>query len=242
MLRTIDTKTPFDELSELRTVLTTQQIAELTGLRRETISRARPDSRFQSRTVKALADLYLVVDRLRPMLSGEADQLGPVLRRPQPLLADRSIAELLRDGSVEAVLEHLAPSNPLDGGDLEDLGLDPEIEAELRALEVDTSEGEPTDRTGMEDGRVSDLLGADRDLASRVDAIEGKIHDYFGSAAVIERAVIADSTAPAGRDHLYLGVRSDLPLDEEIDRLAEMLTQEAERLGSVQDRLTIGTL
>jgi len=238
-MHTLDFKSPFDELTELRSVLTTQQIAEMTGLRRETISRARPDSRFQRRTEKALGDLYVVVTRMKSTTGEDLGHLAAVLRRPQPLLGEHSIAELLKDGQVERVLEHLSGPDPSEDERLENLQLDPAIEAELEAL--DEAPGPRGSVTSGND-RVTAMLATDAGLGARISKIEERIRDLFGPGVEIRRNAITDFSAPEGRDHLYLGVLSDLPFDEEIDLLAELLDQEEALLGPVQDRLTIGTL
>ncbi len=129
----LDFRGPYDELIELREVLSTGEIAELTGLRRETISRARPDQRFQRRTEKALGDLYLVVTRLRAVRGeGNAGRVGAILRRPQPALGGRPISDLLREGQVDLVLEHLARPDPVASL----LAADPELESRLPAIEA----------------------------------------------------------------------------------------------------------
>lgn len=140
-MASLDFKSPFDELAELRAVLTTQEIADLTGLRRETISRARPDGRFQRRTEKALRDLYLVVTRMRSARGDDVGQLGAVLRRPQAALAGRSIAELLREGRVEVVLASLSEPHAPGDVELEErvaalLSADPELRSRLSAIEA----------------------------------------------------------------------------------------------------------
>jgi hypothetical protein len=205
-------KTPFDELGELRKVLTTQQIAELTGLRRETISRARPDSRFQRRTEKALGDLYLVVTRMRSVIGDDLGQLAAVLRRPQEELGGRSIAELLREGQVEVVLGHLPPVAPAQAKD-----------------------------PGLEES-VAAVLAEDPELAARLGAIEAALIAHFGPTAEVERNIISEYDDPEGEDELYLRVRIDLPFDEKIDRLADFLHREEDLLGPVAGQLTIGFL
>jgi hypothetical protein len=235
----LDFKTPFDELSELRTVLTTQQIAELTGLRRETISRARPDSRFQRRTEKALGDLYVVVTRMRSVLGDDLGQLAAVLRRPQRELGDRSIAELLREGQVEVVLEHLTPAVPTAAERPANFRLGPEAEARLEPW-VEPSEEEAKD-AGL-DERVAELLAADPELSSRLDAIEAALVAHFGPGARVERQVVSEYDDPGGGDELYLRVHTALSLDEEIDRLRDFLGREAGLLAPVRRQLSIGFL
>jgi hypothetical protein len=236
----LDFKTPFDELSELRTVLTTQQIAELTGLRRETISRARPDSRFQRRTEKALGDLYLVVTRMRSVLGEDLGQLAAVLRRPQEELGGRSIAELLLEGQVEVVLESLAPAAPTEAEALAGLRLAPEVEAQLTPLE-EPSEEEAV-RDPALDEQVAALLAADPELSSRLDAIEAALVAHFGPGATVERQVVSEYDDPDGGDELYLRVHTGLSLDEEIDRLRDFLGREAGLLAPVRRQLSIGFL
>jgi hypothetical protein len=236
----LDFKTPFDELGELRAVLTTQQIAELTGLRRETISRARPDSRFQRRTEKALGDLYLVVTRMRSVLGEDLGQLAAVLRRPQEELGGRSIAELLLEGQVEVVLESLAPAAPTEAEVLTDLRFDPEVEAQLTPLE-EPSEEEVL-RDPALDEQVAAVLAADPELDSRLDAIEAAIRRCFGPGSRVERQIISPYDVPDGSDELYLRVHSDLSLDEEIDLLGELLRSDKDLLAPVRSRLTIGFL
>lgn len=235
----LDFKTPFDELSELRTVLTAQQIAELTGLRRETISRARPDSRFQRRTEKALGDLYVVVTRMRSVLGDDLGQLAAVLRRPQRELGDRSIAELLLEGQVEVVLEHLTPAVPTAAEMPANFRLGPEAEARLEPW-VEPSEEEKKD-SGL-DERVAALLAADPELSSRLDAIEAALVAHFGPGARVERQVVSEYDDPDGGDELYLRVHTGLSLDEEIDRLRDFLGREAGLLAPVRRQLSIGFL
>jgi hypothetical protein len=241
----LDFKSPFDELRELRAVLTTQQIAELTGLRRETISRARPDSRFRRSTEKALGDLHAVVTRMRSADGGDLGQLAAILRRPQPLLDGRSIAELLREGKVDVVLAHLSPSAPSDPDappappgveQLEDLRLDSETLAALGS----SSTASTASRSGSDGRRVVEHLDADPALAARLPEIESRIRDHFGADARIERAVVSDPEDGDGRDRLYLRIGTDLSVDEEVERLTALLDREEGRLRPFQERLTIG--
>jgi hypothetical protein len=243
-----DFKTPFDELIELRKVLTAQQIADLTGLRRETISRARPDSRFQRRTEKALRDLYLVVTRMRSVNGDDVGQLAAVLRRPQPELAGRSIAELLQDGQVDVVLERLSSVRATEGesiGPTEEEALaswqlDPEVAARLTPWKEPSKE--EIARDPALDDRIAALLAADPKLASRLDAIEAALLAHFGDGAKVERQIISDYDDPDGEDELYLRVHADLSFDDEIDRLAEFLRRQDRLLAPVRRQLVIGFL
>lgn len=211
----LDFKSPFDELTELRAFLTTQEIADLTGLRRETISRARPDSRFQRRTEKALGDLYLVVTKMNSVAGG-VGQLAAVLRRPQAELAGRSIAELLREGRVEVVLASLSPGPP--------------------------AQAEPKVSNPTIDERVDALLEGDPELRSRIPAIEAALIEHFGPGARVEREMITSYDESEGNDEIYLRVLVDLTFDEKIDRLAEVLEQESDLLAPVRSKLTVGFL
>jgi hypothetical protein len=234
---------PYDELTELRSMLTVQEIAEVTGVRRETLSRARPDSRLQRRTQKALDDLYAVVSRLSPTMGVDPVHLAAVMRRPQAALAQRSIAELLQEGRAAEVLEHLDLSEP-DPTELEQLKnirFAPEILAQLTPTPTDA---DPRVQAKLveEERRVAALLDADPDLASRLPAIEAKIHEHFGADARIRRSVIAEYDDPEGGDGLYLGVCTGLSFDEEIERLGKLLVSSDDLLEPVRERLTIGNL
>jgi hypothetical protein len=214
-MASLDFKTPFDELTELREVLTTQEIAELTGLRRETVSRARPDSRFQRRTEKALGDLYAVVTRMRSARSDEVGRLGAILRRPQAEFAGRSIAELLRDGQVDAVLESLTTGAPSKAA------------GEARKPTVE--------------GRVAALLEGDPELRTLLPAIEAALLKQFGPGATVERKIVNEVwDDPDGPDELIIRVHNDLSLDENIDRHADFLARERDLLAPVRSRFAIG--
>lgn len=211
----LDFKSPFDELTELRKILTTQEIAELTGLRRETISRARPDSRFQRRTEEALRNLYLVVNRVKPLVGADRGQLAAILRRPQAGFAGRSIAELLRDGQVEAVLGSLTSGAP---------------------TKADGVASKPT----VEE-RVAALLDGDPELRSRLPAIEAALLRCFGPGATVERKIVNEVwDDPDGPDELIVRVHNDLSLDENIDRHADFLARERDLLAPVRSRFAIG--
>jgi hypothetical protein len=207
----LDFRSPFDELTELRSVLTTKEIAELTGLRRETISRARPDRRFQQRTEKSLADLYAVVTRMRSVLGGDLGQLAAILRRPQPELGGRSIAELLRGGEVEVVLEHLATPEP---------GTSPGSAAPPRREDA-----------------VEAFLVADPEVAALLPEIEAKLREYFAPVQRIQRGVSVEAGAD---DELYLWARNDLPYDENSKRFRALLEQERDLLRPVRTRVNVG--
>jgi hypothetical protein len=211
-----DSHTPFDELTELRAVLTTQEIAELTGLRRETISRARPDSRFQRRTEKALRDLYLVVTRMKSVRGEDIGQLAAILRRPQPEFGGRPIAELLREGQVEAVLASLSSEAP--------------------------PETEETARNPTVDERVAAMIEGDSELRSRLSEIEAVLAEQFGPGARLEREIILGYDEPEGSDELYLRVHNDLSLDENVDRLTEFLHRNKDLLAPVHRHLVVGFL
>jgi hypothetical protein len=236
----LDIRTPFAELSELREVLSVNEIAEMTGLRRETLSRARAGGRFQQRTASAIHDLYLVVTRLRPMVDGDV-HLAAILRRPQPEFARRSIARVLRDGQVDAVLRHLNQPEPTDREELENFELAPEIVAELEA-----GEREEGSRPLAEDptlaGRVATLLSNDPELSSRLPEIETKVLDYFGPGARVERKIIEPWDVPDGHDEFYLRVHADLSVSEASERLGNLLEGERDLLSPVRSRLTIGFL
>jgi hypothetical protein len=235
----LDLLTPYDDLKDLRSVLSAQQIAELTGLRRETISRARPDSRFRRQTVRAFTDLNAVVGRLRRVMGDDPGQLAALLERPQPALGGSSIAELIREGRVDVVLDRLAVAEPTAEEQLENLRLDADVEAELRALEAEDP-GTPTD--AIADDRVTELIAGDPELGRRLPMIEALIRDRFGADARAERALVADPSDPEGTGHLYLGIRAALPLDEQIDRLGSFLSEEEVLMGPVQTRVTVGLL
>jgi DNA-binding Lrp family transcriptional regulator len=236
----LDTRTPFDDLTGLREVLSLSEIAEMTGLRRETLSRARADSRFQQRTAKGLHDLYVVVSRLRPMVDGDV-HLAAILRRPQPEFARRSIARVLRDGQVDAVLKYLDQPEPTDQEELENFELPPEIVAELEASGREERPRPPVEDPTLAE-RVSTLLAADPKLSSRLPEIEAKVLEYFGPGARVERKIIEPWDIPDGHDEFYLRVRTDLSVREQIDRLSAVLEGEQDLLGPFLDRLTIGFL
>lgn len=222
----LDFKSPFDELKELRAVLTAQEIAELTGLRRETISRARPDSRFQRRTEKALGDLYLVITKMKEAAGGDLGQLSAVLRRPQAELAGRSIAELLREGKVEDILRSLSSDGPT-------------VQLERRQ---EPSEEEMVADPALE-ARVAAVLEADPELGARVGAIEAALVRNFGPGSEVERKIVSEYyDDPEESDELYLRVHTDLSFDEEVDRLGDFLRREEDLLAPVLPRLTIGFL
>jgi hypothetical protein len=237
---TLDVKTPFEELTELREVLSVSEIAEMTGLRRETLSRARPETRFQQRTAEGLHDLYLVVTRLRPMVDGDV-HLAAILRRPQPEFARRSIARMLRDGRVDAVLRHLDQPEPIDQRELENLELPAEIVAELEAgQQKEGSASRAEDPTLA--ARVSALLAADAELSSRLPEIEAKVLEYFGPEARIERKVIEPHDNPDGQAEFYLLIHTDLSVAEAGDRLESLHEREQVLLDPVAGRLAIGFL
>ena len=203
---------PFDELTELRSVLSVQEIAEVTGMRRETLSRARPDSRFQRRTQKALDDLYAVVTRLRPVLGADPTHLAAILRRPQEGFGRRSIADLLREGKVEEVLGHLPPPEGPQAGTPRESGPEDDVEG---------------------------FLAADPELVALLPEIEAKTRRHFAPVKWIKRHLVVEAGAD---DVLYLEVRNDRSFDENFKRLMALLEQERDLLRPVRTRLTIGFL
>lgn len=235
----LDFKGPFDELSELRTLLTTQEIADLTGLRRETISRARPDRRFRRRTEKALGDLYLVVTRMRSVAGTDLGHLAAVLRRPQAALGDRSIADLLKEGKVDQVLEHLATPGPIEPRRRPNSRLDPGAEAKLKAYDpAEAAAAIPAIRE-REEKRVAAFLAADPELAALLPEIEAKVRECFAPVERLERGVSVEYEGE-GDDVLYLWAHNDLSFDENLERFMAFLGQERDFLRPVRSRLNIG--
>lgn len=209
----IDFKGPYDELTELRKLLTTQEIAEFTGLRRETISRARPDSRFRLRTEKAVRDLYSVVTRMRAAADGDLGQLAAVLRRPQAAFGERSIGDLLREGEAGVVMKHLFPPDS----------------AEAAALAF----------YEREEKRAAAFLAADPELAALLPEIEARVREHFAPVAWIERGTIVEYEGEAD-DVLYLSAHNSLSFDENSERLMAFLKAERDLLLPVRLRLNIG--
>jgi hypothetical protein len=226
----LDFKGPFEELTELRALLTTQEIADLTGLRRETISRARPDRRFRRRTEKALGDLYLVVTRMRAVAEIDAGHLAAVLRRPQAALGDRSIAELLREGKIDVVLEHLTDS---------DSGLDharpqPRADGDREAAAVAAVRE-------REMKRVEAFLAADPEMAALLPEIERRLRRSFAPVKWIERGVSVEYGGE-GDDVLYVWAHSDLSFAEKEERFLAFLDRERDFLRPVRSRLNLAAL
>jgi hypothetical protein len=213
----LDFKSPFDELTELREVLTNQEIADLTGLRRETISRARPDSRFQQRTEKVLGDLYSVVMRMRSANGGDLGQLAAILRRPQASLGSRSIAELLQEGEVDVILDSLVDPAAVEGPSEEE-----------RAADLKRQE------------KVSAFLAADPELRSRIDAIEAAVLRHFGPGATVVREMAVYYDEPEPEDDLFLRVTTGLTVEEDIDLLRSFFRRERDLLAPVKRHLVIG--
>jgi hypothetical protein len=235
----LDFRTPFDELTELRSTLTTQEIADLTGLRRETLSRARPGRRFQRRTEKAIGDLYLVVTRMRATAGGDLGQLAAVLRRPQAALGDRSVADLLKEGRVDLVLEHLETPDPVERGRRPNFRLSPRTEAKLKAYDpVEAAAATPAIREREED-RVAAFLAGDPELAALLPEIEAKVRECFAPVGWLERGIIVEYEGEAD-DVLYLWAHNDLSFDENEKRFMAFLGQQRDFLRPVRSRLNIG--
>jgi hypothetical protein len=237
----LDFTSPYDELTELRSLLTTQEIAELTGLRRETISRARPDSHFQRRTEKALRDLYVVVTRMRSVNGRDLGQLGAVLRRPQAAFDGSSMADLLREEKVDRILELLAtPPSPRQEG-RERFRLSPDTEAKLKAYDPAEADAAAPAIRKREERRVAAFLAADPELAALLPEIEERVRHHFAPVERIDRGVSVEYEGE-GDDELYLEARNGLSFDENFERLAALLEHESDLLRPVRTRLTIGFL
>lgn len=236
----LDFTSPYDELTELRSLLTTQEIAELTGLRRETISRARPDSHFQRRTEKALRDLYVVVTRMRSVNGGDLGQLGAVLRRPQAALDGGSIADLLRAERVDQILELLAAPAPPTGKRREGFRPSPDTGKPKAPDSAEADAGVSAIRE-REEGRVAAFLAADPELAALLPEIEEKLRHHFSPVQWIERGVIVEYEGEAD-DVLYLWAHDGLSFDQNVERLTAFLKNERDLIEPVRSRLNIGFL
>jgi hypothetical protein len=181
--------------------------------------------------------------------SGDRAHLAAVLRRPQQEFGGRSIADLLREGKVDEVLQRLGSTTAADQR-LEDLSFDPETFAALGAGERgaerpvagsgSSSARSDTLSTNSGDPRLVALLEADPALADLLPSIEARIRDHFGADAQIERAVVADPDDADGGDRLYLRVSTGLSFEQEVELLTALLDQEEARLEPFRDRLTVG--
>ena len=145
----------------------------------------------------------------------EVEQLAAILRRPQAEFVGRSIAELLRDGQVDAILDSLPPG-------------------------ASAKKGEAARYPTVEE-RVNAVLDGDPDLRSRLPALEAALLSYFGPGATVERRILnVVWDDPEGPDELMVQVHSDLSFDEKIDLHSEFLSRERALLAPVRLRLAIG--
>ena len=81
----------FDELAELRSWLRPGEIAEILGLRPETLSRLKPGHKLSRKTERLVDDLYNVAWRLRLKLD-DPTQLRFALNRRRSKYGARSFA------------------------------------------------------------------------------------------------------------------------------------------------------
>jgi transcriptional regulator with XRE-family HTH domain len=92
-----------DELEQLRSWLRASEIAEMTGLRPETISRISSGQPASRRAERLIDDLYYVAGRVRARLD-DPGQLRFALNRRRPEYEARSYAEMIREDDIGFVL------------------------------------------------------------------------------------------------------------------------------------------
>ena len=216
-------------LDELRQSLRSSEIAEVTGLRPETISRIRPGHRPARRTERLLDDLCAIVTALGGEPGGADARIRFALVRRRPELDGRSIADLLRAGLADRALELLA--GPADDSEL---AVGETLERELAASE--RGAGAPRDRRTV---AVRQFLAADPQVSALLEKLPESLQAAFRAPVRLEPTVLPDESG-LGDDELFVGVASDLELSEANQRLGEFLGSAWDRLGPATERIYLG--
>jgi hypothetical protein len=219
---------PLDELEELKQILRPVEIAEAIGRRPETISRLRPDKPLSRRTERRLDDLHAVARRLFRDSRDPAAVRFELLRRRDDL-GGRSLVDLVRAGEAAAALERVTVDEALD--------VDDELEAEL--LEAERAAGvagAPVQRSPFDlDGHLAMHPELREPLARAVEVARALV----GPQVELVPQVLYDEFEDE-EPHLFLGLRTGLPVNESIDRLRDLYAEIGDLLAPFADRLSVG--
>ena len=235
--------TPFDELTELRSVLTAGDRRghrapsrdPLPGPARQSLPAAYREGARRSLRGRHPAEAD---DGRRPAISPRS-----CVDHRRPSRSARSPNCCKRGGSKE-VLEHLDPPepDPTTAEQLKSIRFDPETLAQLRPAPTDD---DPRVRAKLaeEERRVAALLDADPELASRLPAIEARIREHFGADAEIRAPVIAEyDDARKGATVSTSACAPACLSTRRSNAWASFSSSRRDLLAPVRERLTIGFL
>ena len=96
--------------------------------------------------------------------------------------------------------------------------------------------------TSVDDATIAAFLAAAPELNSRLPEIEERILAHFGSDARLQREIFTPWDEEDAVAQFHLRVVSEMPIDEKVDRLRNVLREEHELLAPVRPPLTIGIL
>ena len=216
-----------DELEELKRILRPVEIAEAIGRRPETISRLRPDKPLSRRTERRLDDLYALA-RSVSRETGEPEAVRFQLLRRREDLGGRRLVDLVRAGEADVVL--LRVHGGVEGFDFE--ALDAELLEAERA-----SETRPTAPPPRED--PDRFLAANPDLREPFERAAEVACALVGPQVKLVPQVLYDEFEDE-EPHLFLGLRTGLPLNESIDRLRALHAEIGDLLAPFAERLSVG--
>lgn len=218
----------FAELDELRSELTNQDLAEIVGCRRETVSRLKPPHRPSREIERRIDDVFAVVSVARRRQRIPPGSTRHLLLGRRAELGERSIAELIREKRTAEVLELLVstPTQP----DLDD-ELD-EVLADFRDLPPAASGG------GSDDGGDETAPEVPTDLQDVIDRVASVAHDYLGDFRVSADSVWDDTDPPDGRGVLLVELHTPLAFDEANRRFRSFLADNLDLVQPVADRVT----
>lgn len=220
-------RTVYEEVRELRGSLALKDLADVIGCRRETLSRLKPPRRPTREIERRIDDVFAVLEKARQHRMAAPEDARHLLLARRAELANRSMAEMIRNDRTDAVLALL------------DTSAAPDLGRDLDGSMAELDRWQPDAGGSGSAGGPPPSPPVDDELLRIIDEVVASAPSYLGPVAVSIAAVSDDTADPDEADALLIELQSGLPFEEADAHLRAFLADHLHLLQPVAERMTV---
>jgi len=223
----VKNRTVYEEVRELRGSLALKDLADVIGCRRETLSRLKPPRRPTREIERRIDDVFAVLEKARQHRMAAPEDARHLLLARRAELANRSMAEMIRNDRTDAVLALL------------DTSAAPDLGRDLDGSMAELDRWQPDAGGSGSAGGPPPSPPVDDELLRIIDEVVASAPFYLGPVAVSIAAVSDDTADPDEADALLIELQSGLPFEEADAHLRAFLADHLHLLQPVAERMTV---
>jgi len=223
----VKNRTVYEEVRELRGSLALKDLADVIGCRRETLSRLKPPRRPTREIERRIDDVFAVLEKARQHRMAAPEDARHLLLARRAELANRSMAEMIRNDRTDAVLALL------------DTSAAPDLGRDLDGSMAELDRWQPDAGGSGSAGGPPPSPPVDDELLRIIDEVVASAPSYLGPVAVSIAAVSDDTADPDEADALLIELQSGLPFEEADAHLRAFLADHLHLLQPVAERMTV---